>query len=73
MKTEDLAWVEATDSATKWWGAFEEENRHRPALIYRLVEELRHRNAAIAEFFLACVYSNTDNIQANLHYIRSKG
>jgi hypothetical protein len=30
---------------------------------------LKLRNATIAEFFLAYVYSNTDNIQANLHYL----
>ncbi len=27
------------------------------------------RSATISEFFLAYVYSNTDNIQANLHYL----
>jgi len=27
------------------------------------------RGATITEFFLAYVYSNTDNIQANLHYL----
>jgi hypothetical protein len=40
-----------------------------PALVFRLAEELRNRKATIAEFFLAYVYSNTDNIQANLHYL----
>jgi hypothetical protein len=38
-------------------------------LIYRLCEELRNRKASITEFFLSYVYSNTDNIQANLHYL----
>ncbi|NDC39438.1 MAG: hypothetical protein EBZ48_15605, partial [Proteobacteria bacterium] len=28
-----------------------------------------NRKATITEFFLAYVYSNTDNIQANLHYL----
>ena len=35
----------------------------------RLAEELANRKATITEFFLAYVYSNTDNIQANLHYL----
>ena len=35
----------------------------------RLAEELANRKATITEFFLAYVYSNTDNIQANLYYL----
>ena len=58
-----------TGSALKWWGAFEEENKHRLALVLRLAEELAGREATITEFFLAYVYSNTENIQANLHYL----
>jgi hypothetical protein len=34
-----------------------------------LAEELKNRKATITEFFLAYVYSNTDNIMANLHYL----
>ena len=58
-----------TRGPRKWWTAFETENKHRPALIHRLAEELKVRSATITEFFLAYVYSNTDNIQANLHYL----
>ena len=43
--------------------------QHRNALVLRLAEELAVRKATITEFFLAYVYSNTDNIQANLHYL----
>ena len=39
------------------------------ALVLRLAEELSIRTATITEFFLAYVYSNTDNIQANLCYL----
>ena len=39
------------------------------ALVLRLAEELAVRKATITEFFLAYVYSNTDNIQANLSYL----
>ncbi len=64
-----LDWDNTTGSARKWWEAFENENKHRTALVLRLAEELSVRNATITEFFLAYVYSNTDNIQANLHYL----
>ena len=64
-----LDWENTTGSARKWWEAFETENKHRVALVLRLAEELANRKATITEFFLAYVYSNTDNIQANLHYL----
>jgi len=64
-----LDWDNTTGSARKWWEAFENENKTRIALVLRLAEELANRNATITEFFLAYVYSNTDNIQANLHYL----
>ena len=69
LKETDLEWKSCTGNAKKWWGAFELENRHRPALVLRLAEELARRKASITEFFLSYVYSNTDNIQANLHYL----
>jgi hypothetical protein len=34
-----------------------------------LAEELSNRNAPVSDFFKAYVYSNTDNIQANAHYL----
>ncbi len=58
-----------TGSALKWWKTFEAENRQRPSLVVRLAEELVQRKATITEFFSAYVHSNTDNIQANLHYL----
>jgi type IV secretory pathway TraG/TraD family ATPase VirD4 len=64
-----LDWENTTGSAKKWWDAFEKENQHRLALVLRLAEELKNRKETITEFFLAYVYSNTDNIQANLHYL----
>ncbi len=64
-----LDWKNTTGSAKKWWLAFEGENKHRLALVLRLCEELANRKATITEFFLAYVYSNTDNIQANLCYL----
>lgn len=64
-----LDWDNTTGSARKWWEAFENENKHRMGLVLRLAEELSVRKATVTEFFLAYVYSNTDNIQANLHYL----
>ncbi len=64
-----LDFVNCTDSARRWWEAFENENKSRLPLVLRLAEELANRNATITEFFLAHVYSNSDNIQANLFFL----
>ncbi len=69
VKAEHLDWPQTTGSSRKWWETFENENRHRTSLVLRLAEELKIRKATITEFFLAYVYSNTDNIQANLCYL----
>lgn len=72
IKQEKIDWESTTGSARKWWEAFENENQHRLPQVLRLAEELATMNppATITEFFLAYVYSNTDNIQANLHYLQ---
>jgi len=64
-----LDWANTTGSARKWWEAFESENKTRMPLVLRLAEELANRKATITEFFLAYVYSNTEDIQANLSYL----
>lgn len=69
IKNEEMDWKNTTGSARTWWETFEKENRHRAALILRLLEELKVRKASINEFSLSYVYSNTDNIQANLYYL----
>ena len=69
MKRGHLDWDDTTGSARTWWNAFEAENQSRMPLVLRLAEELMNRKATIQEFFLAYVYSNTDNIQANLHFL----
>lgn len=69
IKIEHLGWEQTTGSSRKWWEAFEKENHQRIPLVHRLAQELALRKATITEFFLAYVYSNTDNIQANLHYL----
>ena len=69
IKHESLDWANTTGSARTWWEMYEVENKARKGHVLRLVEELRARKATILEFFLAYVYSNTDNIQANLHFL----
>ncbi|WP_168205283.1 type IV secretory system conjugative DNA transfer family protein [Bythopirellula goksoeyrii] len=69
MKEKSLDWCNTTGSARKWWLDFEKGDRQRLAVVFRVAEELRNRQATITEFFLAYVYSNTDNIQANLYYL----
>ena len=66
-----LKYEETTGSAKKWWDAFYDENRSRERLplVVALQEALLVRNATLTEFFLAYVYSNTDNIMGNLHYL----
>ena len=66
---EALGWFNTTGSARKWWLSFEKENGDRPALVLKVLEELKKREASILEFFLAYVYSNVDNIQTNLDYL----
>ena len=58
-----------TGSALNWWTAFKQENYNKTHLVLLLAEELAMRKATITEFFLAYVYSNTDSIQGNLHYL----
>jgi ATP-dependent Clp protease ATP-binding subunit ClpX len=60
---------ETTGSAKKWWIEFENVNLHRVSLVLRLAEELAKRRKTITEFFLAFVYSSTENIQSNIHYM----
>lgn len=64
-----LGWSATTAEHRRWWEAFESENRERLPLVVRLAEELLVRKATVTDFFLAYVHSNTDNIQANLHYL----
>ena len=64
-----LGWGATTGAARRWWEAFEDENRHQFGLVLRLAQELAAREATISEFFISYVFSNTDNIQAIIHYL----
>lgn len=60
---------ESQESRHKWWSAFRSENLHRLGLVFRLAEEILIRGRNLEDFFLAYVYSNSDNILANLEFM----
>lgn len=64
-----IGYKESSDSARKWWDTFKAENQVRLRVVAELQREIFRRKATLTEFFLAYIYSNTDNIQANLHYL----
>lgn len=66
---QSLDFQNATEAAVRWWQAFEDENKTRPALILRLAQELAIRKATLSEFHLTFVHSGVSNIQANLHLL----
>ncbi len=64
-----LEWESCMDIAKEWWEAFENQNKGNMILVLTVAHELIKRKATINEFFLAYVYSNSDNIQENLDYL----
>jgi hypothetical protein len=64
-----MGWYTLEGSARKWWLAFEMEKAERPEVVLALLTELEKRQATIEEFFLAYIYSESDNIQTNLEYL----
>ena len=52
-----------------WWALFEDLNRSNAPMVLRLCEELLARNATLEEFFTAFGNSDSDNVQANLHFL----
>ena len=56
-------------SAARWMLTFLEMNSARPDLVVGFLCELQHRESSVKEFFLTDVYSNTNNIGANLHLL----
>lgn len=61
----------ATDGtrSSEWMITFLRENVSRVELVIRYLCELHVRKASAHDFFLAYVYSNTDNIQGTLHFL----
>ncbi len=69
LKENKLDWPNTTGDAKKWWEAFEQENKIRIPLVLKVAQEIAMRNASITDFFMAYVYSNSDNIQATFAYL----
>ncbi|MBL9119027.1 MAG: hypothetical protein JNL80_03830 [Phycisphaerae bacterium] len=64
-----LDWASTTGSARKWWDAFEAKEENSLRVVVRLAEELLVRQSTLTEFYLAWVYSNTDDLMANLYFL----
>ncbi len=69
LKDSTLDWANTTGDARRWWEAFEQENKLRAPLVLKVAQEIAERKASITDFFLAYVYSNSDNIQATFAYL----
>jgi type IV secretory pathway TraG/TraD family ATPase VirD4 len=69
LKEKQLDWSNTSGDARKWWEAFEQENKLRAPLVLKVAQEIAERKATITDFFLAYVYSNSDNIQATFAYL----
>ncbi len=69
IKSNELDWDNTTGDARRWWEAFEQENAKRVALVLKVAQEISQRKSTITDFFLAYVYSNSDNIQATFAYL----
>lgn len=69
IKTSFLQWNVCSGSARSFWVNLEEQKLLPLRTIVRLAEELASRNASISEFFNSYIHSNTDNVQAILHYM----
>jgi len=68
---EELDWENTTGVAREWWEAFEKQNADKMGLVVTLGHEIKKREATITEFFLAYLYSNSDNIEENLAYLET--
>lgn len=52
-----------------WWERLEKRHKDRRGELLRVADELLGRHATLAEFFVACSRSGTDDLQANLHFL----
>jgi hypothetical protein len=69
IKEMQLDWNKTSDGVRRFWENYEKQSQQRTTVVVRLAEELAIRKATITEFYRALVNSNTDNIQAVLHYL----
>jgi hypothetical protein len=63
-----IDWRETIGEAREFWLQFEGQNKHRLQLVLRVAEELLARNTTITHFYRAYKISQSENIQACLHF-----
>jgi tetratricopeptide (TPR) repeat protein len=66
---EKLGWQAATPPARDFWASLEKDNSHQVGRVLQIAEELAIRRATIDDYYQAYLFSNTDDVQANLCYI----
>ncbi len=64
-----LEWDNAPRMAQEQWLRMKGKGERDLAVLLRLAEELAARNATLREFFMSYLHSNTNNLQAILHYL----
>lgn len=64
-----LGWDKTSGVAREWWENFEKHNATKLGLVLSLANELLKKEATIYEFFLAYVYSGTQEVEANLKFL----
>ncbi len=69
MKSGPLDYSAATSTVRAWWDRFEADNGGQLELLHRLATELVGREATVSDLFDAYLYSDTRDLQANLHYL----
>lgn len=66
---DQLGWNSLEGIAREWWETFESQNPDKSRLILALLLEIRQREATIYEFFVAYVYSDSEDIVSNLEFL----
>jgi ATP-dependent Clp protease ATP-binding subunit ClpX len=64
-----LGWANAPADAQSWWDLYEREHQHALRELLRFAEELASHRATIAEIARTFDASETDDRQANVHYL----
>jgi ATP-dependent Clp protease ATP-binding subunit ClpX len=66
---QEIEWEKTAGAAREWWIALERKNQLHPEVVLRLLEELRHRKAGIADLYYASLHSGSGSAQAALHFL----
>lgn len=69
MEQAPLGLESASSAAKSWWAAFRASNTEDMQVVHLLGKVLALREASTDPFFDAHLDSDTENLQANLHYL----